>query len=311
MVVMEERRLRTEDDPQSVLGEQLMAMAFQEQPYHWPIIGWMQDIQRFTLEDLKNYYHTYYNPVNSFLVVVGDFKREDLLPRIEKSFGPIPRGIPPNQKKDIDPKQFGERRILVKKEAQLPSLVMGYHVPNLRQPDSYVLEVVAALLSGGKSARFYRDLVREKQLVLEAEAENSLRSRDPSLFYLSANPLPGKEVAEVEKALNQEIERLQKEPVGKRELEKVKNQLESSFVYSQDSLFMQAMLLARHEVPLSWKTIDDYLPAIRKVTPKDIQRVAREYLIPENRTTGILVPLPPKKGIASAPGNPVKENMTR
>jgi zinc protease len=311
MVVMEERRLRTEDDPQSVLGEQLMATAFQEQPYHWPIIGWMQDIQRFTLEDLKNYYHSYYNPINAFLVVVGDFKREDLLPRIESSFGSIPRGIAPDQKKDIDSKQIGERRILVKKEAQLPSLVMGYHVPNLRQPDSYVLEVIAVLLSGGKSSRFYQGLVQEKQLVLEAEAENSLLSRDPGLFYISANPLPGKEVAEVEKALNQEIERLQKEPVEKRELEKVKNQLESSFVYSQDSLFMQAMLLARHEVALSWKTIDDYLPAIRKTTPEDIQRVAREYLVPDNRTTGILVPLPPKKGIASAPGSPLNEKMIR
>jgi zinc protease len=311
MVVMEERRLRTEDDPQSVLGEQLMATAFQEQPYHWPIIGWMQDIQRFTLEDLKKYYRSYYNPLNAFLVVVGDFKREDLMPRIEKSFGSISRGIPPDQKKDIDPKQIGERRILVKKEAQLPALVMGYHVPNLRQPDSYVLEVITALLSGGKSSRFYQELVREKQLVLEAEAENSLLSRDPGLFYLSANPLPGKEVGEVEKALDQQIERLQKEPVERRELEKVKNQLESSFVYSQDSLFMQALLLARHEVALSWKTIDDYLPAIRKVTPEDIQRVAQEYLVPENRTTGILVPLPPKRGITSAPGSPVKENMIR
>ena len=210
MVVMEERRLRTEDDPQSVLSEQLGATAFQEQPYHWPVIGWMEDINRFTLEDLKKYYQTYYNPANAFLVVVGDFKKEDLLARIEKIFGSIPKGTPPNQEKDIDPKQTGERRILVKKEAQLPFLVMGYHVPNLRHPDSYVLEVIAALLSGGKSSRFYQNLVQEKRLVLEAEAEHSLLSRDPDLFYISANPLPGKEVDEVERALNQEIERLQK-----------------------------------------------------------------------------------------------------
>ena len=311
MVVMEERRLRTEDDPPSLLAEQLGATAFQEQPYHWPVIGWMEDIKRFTLEDLKRYYQTYYNPVNAFLVVVGDFKKEDLLPRIEKTFGSIPRGAPPNQEKDIDPKQIGERRILVKKEAQLPSLVMGYHVPNLLQPDSYVLEVIAALLSGGKSSRFYQNLVQDKQLVLEADAEHALLSRDPDLFYISANSLPGKEVAEVEKALNLEIERLQKEPVEKRELEKVKNQLESSFIYSQDSLFVQAMLLAKHEVALSWKAIDEYLPSVRKVTPEDIQRVARKYLIPDNRTVGILVPLPPKDGQAPPVGSSPKERAVR
>jgi len=311
MVVMEERRLRTEDDPPSILAEQLEATAFQEQPYHWPVIGWMEDIQRFTLEDLKEYYQTYYNPANAFLVVVGDFKKEDLLPRIEKAFGSIPGGASPNQKKDVDPEQIGERRILVKKEAQLPSLVMGYHVPNLLQPDSYVLEVIAALLSGGKSSRFYQNLVQDKQLVLEADAEHALLSGDPDLFYISANSLPGKEVAEVEKALNLEIERLQKEAVEKRELEKGKNQLESSFIYSQDSLFVQAMLLAKHEVALSWKAIDEYLPSIRKVTPEDIQRVARRYLIPDNRTVGILVPLPPKDGQAPPVGSSPKERAVR
>jgi zinc protease len=108
--------------------------------------------------------------------------------------------------------------------------------------------------------------------------------------------LPGKEVAEVEKAFDQEIERLQREPVGEKELEKAKNQLEASFIFGQDSIFNQAMLLARHEIALSWKAIDDYLPSIRKVTPEDIQRVAKKYLIPDNRTMGILIPLPPKEG---------------
>jgi zinc protease len=123
--------------------------------------------------------------------------------------------------------------------------------------------------------------------------------------------LPGKEVAEVEKALDQEVERLQKEPVGKQELEKAKNQLEASFVFAQDSLFYQALLLARHEIAISWKTIDDYLPSIRRVTPEDIQRVARKYLIPDNQTVGILIPLPPKDGRSAPPGGPVKEHVVR
>jgi zinc protease len=296
MVVMEERRLRTEDNPQAYVQQQMEATAFQMQPYHWPIIGWMEDIARFTLEDLKSYYRTYYNPVNAFLVVVGDFRKENLLPKIEKAFGSYPKSIAPDQKKDIDPSQRGERRIFVKREAQLPFLLMGYHVPNLREPDSYVLEVIATILSGGKSSRFYQSLVREKRLVLSADADHSLLSRDPSLFYLSADLLPGKDVAEVEKALDQELERFQKEPVGERELQKAKNQLEASFIFSQDSIFYQAMLLAQHEIALDWRTIDDYLSSIRKVSPEDIQRVAKEYLIPDNRTVGILIPLPPKEG---------------
>jgi zinc protease len=311
MVVMEERRLRTEDNPQAALTEQIMATAFQVSPYHWPIIGWMEDIARYTLEDLKVYYRTYYNPPNAFLMVVGDFKREELLPRIEKVFGSIPKGMVPNQDRDRDPPQTGERRIFVKKEAQLPSIVMGYHVPNLREPDSYVLEVIATILSGGKSSRLYQSLVREKRLVLSADADHSLISRDPSLFYLSADLLPNKDVAEVEKALDQEIERLKKEPVEERELEKVKNQLEAAFIFGQDSIFNQAMLLAQHEIALSWKAIDDYIPSIRKVTPEDIQRVAKQYLIPDNRTAGILIPLPPKEGKPVTSGPAAKERIVR
>ncbi len=311
MVVMEERRLRTEDNPQAVLVEQVVATAFQIQPYRWPIIGWMEDIARFTLEDLNTYYKTYYNPVNAFLVVVGDFNKEELLPKIEKAFGSYPEGTAPAQERDIDPPQIGERRISVKKEAQLPFLVMGYHVPNLREPDSYVLEMIATLLSGGKSSRLYQNLVRQKRLVLSADADHSLVSLDPSLFTLSADLLPGKEVAEVEKAFDQEVERLQKEPVGEQELEKAKNQLEASFIFAQDSLFYQAILLARHEIAVSWKTIDDYLPSVRKVSSEDIQRVARKYLTPDNRTVGILIPLPAKEGKPAPAGGPVKEHVVR
>jgi zinc protease len=311
MVVMEERRLRTEDNPQAILQEQLETTAFQIQPYHWPIIGWMEDLTRFTLENLKTYYKTYYNPVNAFLVVVGDFKKEELLPRIEKAFGSYPKGLIPNQEKEKDPPQIGERRIFLKKEAQLPNIVMGYHVPNLREPDSYVLEVIAVILSGGKSSRFYQSLVREKRLVLSADADHSLLSRDPSLFYLSADLLPDKDVAEVEKALDQEVERLQRGQVGEQELEKAKNQLEAAFVYGQDSLFNQAMLLAQHEITIHWSAIDDYIPSIRKVSAEDIQRVAKRYLIPDNRTVGILIPLPPKeeKPVPMEPS--IKERMVR
>jgi zinc protease len=311
MVVMEERRLRTEDNPQAVLTEQVLATAFQIHPYRWPVIGWMEDLSRLTLEDLRSYYQTYYNPANAFLVVVGDFRKEDLLPKIREAFGSYPRGVAPNQDRSKEPPQIGERKLFVKKEAQLPFLVMGYHVPNLSESDSYVLEVIATLLSRGKSSRLYQSLVQEKRLVFSADADHSLLSRDPSLFYLSADLLPGKDVAEVEKALDQEMERLQIEPVGERELEKAKNQLEASFIFSQDSMFYQAMLLAQHEISLDWKAIDSYLSSIRKVSSEDIQRVAKKYLIPDNRTVGILIPLPPKKEKPMPEGSPIKEKMIR
>ena len=309
MVVMEERRLRTEDNPGAILVEQLETTAFQTQPYHWPIIGWMQDLEKLTLDDLKAYYQAYYPPVNAFLVVVGDFNREDLLSKIEKAFGSIPTGVAPDQKKGRESPQLGERRVVVRKEAQLPSLLMGYHAPNLQDSDSYVLEVMATLLSGGKSSRLYQSLVRDRRLVISADADHSLLSKDPALFYLSADPLPGKEVTEVEKALDHEVERLQRELVDERELEKVKNQLESSFVFAQDSLFFQALLLARYEIVSTWRGIDDYIPSIRSVTPADIQRVARKYLISDNRTVGILVPLPPKEGKTLPSGPAIKERV--
>jgi zinc protease len=167
---------------------------------------------------------------------------------------------------------------------------MAYHVPNLREPDSYVLDVIATLLSGGKSSRLYERLVHRDRLVLSADAQNSLVSVDPNLFYITAELLPGKDVDTVEKILDQELERLQSEPLSDHELIKAKNQLEAAFIFGQDSLFYQAMLLAEHEIALDWKAIDDYLPSIRNVSAQDIQRVAKRYLIPSNRTVGILIP---------------------
>jgi zinc protease len=271
----------------------------------------MADLERLTLDDLKEHYRTYYNPVNAFLVVVGDFKKEELLPKIEKAFGSYPKGIPPQQEKSKESSQLGERRIVVKKEAQLPCLVMAYHVPNLRDPDSYVLEVIEVMLSAGKSSRLYQSLVREKRLALSADADYTLLSRDPNLFYLSADLLPGKDLAEAEKALDGELERLQKELVGERELQKAKNQIEASFVFGQDSFFYQAMLLARYEISLTWSALDDYIPSIRKVSPEDIRRVAKRYFVPENRTVGTLIPLPPKEGKPVPAQAPTREDVVR
>ena len=310
-VVIEERRLRTDDNPKAVLVEQLEAIAFQIHPYRWPVIGWMQDLTRLTLDDLKQHYQRFYHPGNAFLVVVGDFKREELLPRIERYFGGTPKGVPPDQMVPQEAPQQGERRVSLHKEAQLASVVMGYHVPNLPHPDAYVLEVVAALLSAGESSRLQMNLVRAKELALVAGADNALVSKDPNLFTIAADALPGKDAAEVEKAINVEVERLQEEMVGERELEKVKNSLESGFIYSQDSFFAQAMLLAQHEIVSSWRAVDEYVPSVRKVKAEDVQRVARQYLVPENRTVAVLVPKVTGKGAPQPPGPALPERVIR
>jgi zinc protease len=294
-VVMEERRLRTEDNPKAFLMEQVGAAAFLLQPYRWPIIGWMQDLARLTVEDLKAYYQTYYAPANAFIVAVGDFEVDDLLPRIEAAFGSIPGGPSPDQDRNIDPPQTGERRIIIKREARLPYIVKAFHVPNLQEKDSYVLEVIATLLSEGRSSRLYQRLVREKQLTLSADAEHSLVSRDPDLFLIAAEPLLDRTVAEVEDAIDHEIRGLQTEPVSARELQKAKNQLEAAHTYGQDSLFYQAMVLARYEIAAGWRAIDAYVPSIRGVSQEAIQRVANRYLTRDNQTVGVLDPLPPKE----------------
>jgi len=312
-VVMEERRLRTDDNPKAAMWEQLWAAAFQSQPYHWPVIGWMEDIARLSLDDVKAHYKRFYNPVNAVLVVVGDFDKKALLKKIERCFGAIPGGALPEQKISVDEPQNGERRITVKREARVASLVMGFHVPNLRGPpdkgmpetqdsrDSYALEVVEALLGWGESSRLQMGLVRGKKVALAIGVSHPLLSRDPSLFTVSADVLPDRRVTDVESVIDEEMGRLQHEPVGERELQKAKNQLEASFVFQQDSIFSQASQLARYEMVSSWRNLDAYLPSIRKITSEDVQRVAKRYLTPDNRTTVILVPVSPSHATTSPP----------
>jgi zinc protease len=291
MVVMEERRLRTQDQPQALLMEQVAATAFQSQPYRWPVIGWMGDLERMDHEDAMRFYRDFYDPANGLIVVVGDFQRERLLPLISDAFGKIPSNGKPVLHRYQDAPQLGERRVTVNRTtAGLPYVVTAYHVPNLGDPDAYVLEVISAILSSGKSSRLYENLVRGKRLAISAGAEYSLLSIDPSLFYFYAEPLPGKDPAELEAALQAEIEKLQAEPVNPRELEKAKNQLEASFTFGQDSIFFQGMLLARYEFVSTWEDIGKYIPGIRAVSAEDVTRVAKKYFLNRNRTIGLLLP---------------------
>ncbi len=290
-VVMEERRLRTEDDPTSSLWEKAQAAAYTTHPYRNPVIGWMEDIRKLSREDLQAFYKAYYAPNNAVVVVVGDFKRAELLPRIQKAFGAIPRGPDAPAVRSVEPPQTGERRVtLTREDAKLPFIMAVYHVPTLTDPDSYPLEVLEVILAGGKSARLHRSLVYEKQLALSAGAYYARVSADPEVFSLYASALPGKGAEELEQALYVEIERLKTELVSPRELDKAKNQIEASFIFSQDSIFSLARQLASYEIVAGWRHWKAYVPGIRAVTAADVQRVAQKYFTAENRTAGVLIP---------------------
>ncbi len=300
-VVKEERRLRTEDDPQGALVEALFAQAFLSHPYHWPVIGWFSDLDAMTLDDLQRHYDTFYSPNNATLIVVGDIKAETLLPTIKQLFEPIPRGPEPKPLAAMEPDQKGERRFLLKREAQVPFVMMGYRVPNYTSEDSYALDILESILSRGKSSRLYQSLVYDQKSALAVGAEYSLMQTDPGLFYFYALVSPGQKVEAVEDALNKEIKRLQAEPPTDLELQRAKNQVEAARIFEQDSNFRHAMLMGQAEtVGAGWRKVDQFLERIRSVTVKDVQRVARQYLIDDNRTVGSLIPVPNKQSDAPA-----------
>ncbi|HSD51952.1 MAG TPA: pitrilysin family protein, partial [Candidatus Methylomirabilis sp.] len=301
-VVIEERRLRIEDQPASVLGEVMRATAFLAHPYRWPIIGWLSDIEGYTREDLVQYYRTYYTPNNATLVVAGAIKKDDLVPRIQGLFGGIPRGPDPPKVVTVEPPQWGERRVFLKKEAELPLVFVVYHAPNLTHPDTFALDILAYVLGGGQSARLHQRIVYESQLASYASADYSGVHVDPYLFGLSAGPLPGKTAEEVEQALLAEVERIQREPITDRELQKAKNQIESEFIFAQDSVHQLATMLGAWESVANWRLLAGYLDGIRQVTAADVQRVARQYLAPEKRTVAILIPTKPAQAAAPAAG---------
>src|SRR3989304_740505 len=290
-VVKEERRLNHEDDPESALYEKMMEVAFLNHPYRIPTIGWMDDLTNMKVEDLKVHYDTHYVPNNATIVVVGDFDSEKMLREIKKQFGSIPKGAEPRKVTIEEPLQKGERRLFLKKEAELPVLIAGYHVPALTHKDSYPLSVLELVLSAGKSSRLYKSLVYEKQMALYAGGDYSMVSTDPSMFYIYAASMPGKPVEEVEKAIYAEIDKFKTEPVTEKELTKAKNQIEASFIMGQDSNFNRAMLLGQYETVASWKLLDKYVDEMRKVTAEDVMRVAKQYFSEDNRTVGILVPV--------------------
>ena len=260
-VVMEERRLRTEDNPQARVYENLMAATFLEHPYRRPIIGWMNDLQNMTVGDARDWYRRWYAPNNAYVIVVGDVDKDQVFRLAEKYYGKIPRRALPGRKPQREPEQAGIKRLVVKAPAKLPYLALAWKVPMLRDVDKdrepYALEVLAAVLDGHDAARFARNLVRGSKIAVSASAGYDATVRGESLFMAGGTPAEGRSVAELEAALRAEITRVANEGVSVQELERVKTQTIAAQVYKRDSMMAQAMEIGRLEAAgFHWRDID-------------------------------------------------------
>jgi zinc protease len=296
-VVMEERRMRTDDDPQSLTYEQFNATAYTSSPYRIPVIGWMGDLESMVVGDLRRWYQKWYAPDNATLVVVGDVDPDNVYRLAKKYFGPLkPSGVtPPKPREEVA--QHGPKRIVVKAPAKLPYLIMGYKAPvvlsDTQAWEPYALDVLASVLDGGDSARLPSRLVRGAAVAASAGASYSAFDRKETLFVMSGTPANGNSVADLQQALLDQVREVKETPVSADELERVKAQIRADKVYQQDSIFYQAMQIGMLEtVGLSWKDADQYLSRIEAVTAQQVQEVAREYLVENRLTVAELSPQP-------------------
>ncbi len=300
-VVMEERRWRTEDKPQSRVNEQFQSTAFKAHPYARPVVGWMNDLENMTAADAREWYNNWYAPNNATLVVVGDVKTDEVLKLAKQHFGKLKAKKLPARKPQTEPPQMGERRLVVKAPGKLPYLAMGFHTPTLvNNPNAeqawepYALDVLAGVLSGNDSARLNQKLVRETSVALDVGAgyDSTSRGRE-ALFELVATPAEGKTVADIEAALIAQIELIKTGGVTQQELNRVKAAVIATDVYQRDSMFYQAMQIGQLEtMNYSWRLLKDYPEKLKAVTSEQIQAVAKKYLIKDNMTVATLDPQP-------------------
>ena len=294
-VVIEERQMRTEDKPQSLTYEKFNAIAYTNSPYGQPIIGWMNDLQNLTVEDLKPWYARWYAPNNATLVVAGDVNPDEVFKMAEKYFA----DIAPSELTPIKPrsegKQQGPRQVTVRVPAKLPYMLMGYKVPVLKTAEQdwepYALEVLAGILSGGNSARFPKELVRKQQIAVSADVGYNLYGRQTEIFMIDATPSAEHSIDDVRQAIDTQIQRIKDEMVSNEELQRIKAQVVANAVYERDSIFYQAMQLGTLEtLGLGWQRMDEYVDKVRAVTAEQIQAVAQKYFIEDSLTVAVLEP---------------------
>lgn len=295
-VVMEERRMRTEDAPQELTLERFNAAAYINNPYSHPVVGWMSDLQQMTADDLRAWYHQWYVPNNAVLIVIGDVKPDNVLTLAKQYFGSLPAKTLPPLKSQQEVLGLGVKRVNVHIPAQVPWVILGYNTPSLtkdpKSVDPYALTVLAYLLGGGDSSRLNSDLVRGKQIAVSASSDYDPYNLYNNLFTISATPVKGTSSEDLQHALQDEVQRLQNDLVSADELERAKALLISRHIYDQDSLTAQAITLGLPEVTgLSWQAENEFVSRIESITTQQIRSAAQLYLKPDQLTVGVLDPI--------------------
>jgi zinc protease len=289
-VVYSERRTSVDNSNAGILMEQMNAAAYTAHPYHWPVVGWPSDIESWTMDDLKAHFKMGYAPNNCVMVVVGDVTDDQVVALAKKYIEPIPAQPSPPAIRTKEPAQIGERRLTVRKQAQLPIQLIAYHVPETKSPDSTVLDVIDTILTGGQSSRLYRRMVDHDQVVLNIRAQ-AQHAFDPTLFVFSMTPRSGVDLALTEKTLYEEIEKLQTAAVPNEELRKAKNQLLADHYRELKTIAGRANLLGTYEVFYGdYNKLFTSDKDLEGVTAADIQRVAQKYFTATNRTVATLIP---------------------
>jgi zinc protease len=285
-VVKEERRLRIDNEPYGRVWEDLDAAAFTVHPYHHPVIGSMEDLDKATVQDVRDFFHAFYRPDNATLVLVGDLSPDEAVRLAQQYFGGIPRPKQPVARiVASEPPQKVERR-LVKSYANspLPAILMGYRMPAEFAPDAYPLELASNMLSSGSSSMLYRKLVYEDRIAVQSSGDGNF-TEDPNLFVVLAIMNEGKTPAEGQKAIEAVLGQLRSAPVAAEDLEKAKNQQIASFILQRQTMQAKASAIGRYAVlGKDANRVNTELDRYVRVSPADIQRVAREYFVPAQRT---------------------------
>ena len=295
-VVASERRTSVDANNFGVLDEQLWAMAFTAHSYQWPVIGWMSDIEHWTMDDLQHHFEMGYSPSNATMVVTGDVTPEEIFALAQKYLEPIPSRAPPTPVTTVEPEQTGERRLVVRKFAQLPILMIGYHVPQTNSKDYYALEILRMVLSWGESSRLYQRLVDKDQTALDVQAE-VYPALDPTLLVITAQPKQDADPQRVEKAVYEEIERIRTSGVTDQELEKAKNIQLVRFYHQVQTINARANAIGTYEVFFGdYHKLFEAAKSYAAVTKEEVQRAALTYFGKKNRTVATLVPENEEKG---------------
>ncbi len=293
-VIKEERRMRTDDRSEAIAYEQLYATAFNNNPYHHPIIGWMEDLETMKLDDLSKWYKNWYAPNNATLVIVGDIDFNETMLLVKKYYGRLPKEEIKERKKRLEPVQIGERTVNLKIDSKPPYIILGYKVPSLNSKnvedwECYALSVLSGILSEGENSRLLKSLVREKKLAASVDTSYSLFARNHSLFLIDANPNIGKSLNKIDREIIEILELIKKGKIGKKELKRIKAQVIANEVYQQDSIFYQGMLIGMSETTMgNSEIIGRFVDNIKSVTPEQIKYVAKKYLVSEKRTVAIV-----------------------